>query len=250
MPGAGACALTHPKRSPNGLHNVEFGGPITSRISCHPMTNKDPALQRSIDAMAVPGILVEHRVIASGDEFALLPEEFDAFATSVAKVRRASGAARIVARGLLARLGKAQQAIPRSASGVPVWPSGIVGSLAHDAEIAVAAVAMRSNILSVGVDVEPAVALDPDLLPLVATANERRTEQDYPCHGRLLFAVKEAVYKAVYPLEGTFLDHHDVEVNLASGTATVRNGRIVPFRYCMATHIVTLAFISVPPIGT
>ena len=61
---------------------------------------KDPVLQRAIDAMAVPGILVEHRIIASGDEFALLAEERDAFTTSVTKVRRASGAARIVARDL------------------------------------------------------------------------------------------------------------------------------------------------------
>ena len=56
-----------------------------------------PELQRSIDGMAVPGIFVDHRVIAHGDEFSLLPDELDAFATSVEKVRRASGAARIVA---------------------------------------------------------------------------------------------------------------------------------------------------------
>jgi 4'-phosphopantetheinyl transferase EntD len=59
----------------------------------------------------------------------------------------------------------------------------------------------------------------------------------------LLFSIKEAVYKAVYPLDGVFLDHRDVEVCLASRTAIVRNGRIVNFRYCSAAHIVTLAFI-------
>jgi 4'-phosphopantetheinyl transferase EntD len=213
------------------------------------MLEKDLLLQHSIDAMAVPGILVGHRVIASGDEFALLPEERDAFATSVVKVRRASGAARIVARELLSRLGQEQHAIPKSVSGSPVWPSGVTGSLAHDAEIAVAAVAMQRDVLSVGVDIEPAAALDPELLPIVATANERKAAQRGPCHGRLLFAVKEAVYKAVYPLEGTFLEHHDVEVNLETGTATVQGTRIVPIRFCIATHIVALAFVAVRPIA-
>lgn len=206
-----------------------------------------PELQRSIDGMAVPGIFVDHRVIAHGDEFSLLPDELDAFATSVEKVRRASGAARIVARELLLRLGQQQQAIPKSASGMPIWPSGIVGSLAHESEIAVAALAMRRDYSSLGVDVEPAQALEPDDLKIIATATERQMIQDDPFRGRLLFAIKEAVYKAVYPLDGVFLDHHDVEVSLPSGAATVRGRRVVSFRYCVARHIVVLAFISALP---
>ena len=137
-------------------------------------TARDPLLQRSIDAMAVPGILIDHRLIANGDEFALLPEEFRAYASSVIKVRRASGAARIVARELFLRLGHAQRALPKSASGMPIWPNGIVGSLAHDSEVAVAAMAMRRDFSSLGVDIEPAKALDPELLDLVTTASERQ----------------------------------------------------------------------------
>jgi len=211
------------------------------------MNATNPALQRAIDAMAVPGILVDHRLIADGDELALLPEEMGAFTGSVIKVRRASGAARIVARQLLSRFGHAPRAIPRSTAGMPVWPDGIVGSLAHDAEVAIAAMAARHEFLSVGVDVEPAEPLDPSLLDIVATAKERERAQDDPFHGRLLFSIKEAIYKAVYPLDGTFLDHHDVEVSLSSGTAAVRHGRVVRFRYCVATHILALAFIPARP---
>jgi 4'-phosphopantetheinyl transferase EntD len=207
------------------------------------MTAKSLALQSSIDTMALPGILVAHRVIADGDEFALLPEEFSAFATSVTKVRRASGAARIVARELLRQIGQPRYAISKSASGAPVWPDGIVGSMAHDAEIAVAAIAQRRDLLSVGVDVEPAEPLDPGLLEIVATTNERSIIQSDPNLGRLLFAVKEAVYKAVYPLDGLFLDHHDVEVSLSRRKAAVCNGRVVEFRYCIAPRIIVLAFI-------
>ncbi|MCX7312533.1 MAG: 4'-phosphopantetheinyl transferase superfamily protein [Hyphomicrobiales bacterium] len=208
------------------------------------------SLARAVDAVSIPGIVVEHRLIADGDERALLPEEMPAFAASVTKVRRASGAARIVARQLLARFGQPPQAIPRGTAGMPLWPTGIVGSMAHDDTVAVAAMAARRDFLSVGVDVEPAEPLEPGLLDIVATANERQWAKDDPLAGRLLFAIKEAIYKAVYPLDRIFLDHHDVEVNLTDGTAVVRQGRVVRFRHCAATHMVVLAFIpvaEVPP---
>lgn len=205
------------------------------------------SLRRAIETISVPGILVDHRLIADGDELALLPEERPAFAGSVLKVRRASGAARIVARNLLSRLGQPPSAICKSTGGMPVWPKGIVGSLAHDATIAVAAVAARDAFSGVGVDVEPAEPLDPELLDIVATAPELRRMQDDPFGGRLLFSIKEAIYKAVYPLDGTFLDHHDVEVEIPAGVARIWNGRTVRFRYCADPHIVALAFIAAQP---
>ena len=207
-------------------------------------TTRNLRLERAIETVTMPAILVDHRVIANGDELALLPEELDTFAPGVVKVRRASGAARIVARELLSRLGHAQRTVPKSASGVPIWPAGIVGSLAHDSDVSVAAIASQHEFSSLGVDVEPAQALDSDLLDFVITENERRSIADDPCGGRLLFSIKESVYKAIYPLDGAFLDHQDIEVCLASKTAIVRNGRIVNFRYCIAAHIVALAFIS------
>jgi 4'-phosphopantetheinyl transferase EntD len=203
-------------------------------------------LARAIEAMSVPGILVDHRLIADGDELALLPAEVAAFAGSVLKVRRASGAARIVARMLLSRFGREPHAIPKSTAGMPVWPEGIVGSLAHDAKVAIAAMAAQPEFQSVGIDIEPAEPLAPDLLSIVATAKERDRIEDDPFRGRLLFSIKEAIYKAVYPLDRIFLDHHDVEVNLADGTAVVRHGRVVRFRHCVATHIVVMAFIPAP----
>jgi 4'-phosphopantetheinyl transferase EntD len=204
-------------------------------------------LAHAIEAMSIPGILVDHRLIADGDELALLPAEMAAFAGSVLKVRRASGAARIVARTLLSRFGQAPCAIPKSTAGMPVWPGGIVGSLAHDSKVAIAAMAAQPEFQSVGIDIEPAEPLAPDLLSIVATAKERDRIDDDPFRGRLLFSVKEAIYKAVYPLDRTFLDHHDVEVSLADGAAVIRHERVVRFRHCVAAgHIVTLAFIPAP----
>jgi 4'-phosphopantetheinyl transferase EntD len=204
---------------------------------------RDPSLQSAIDALALPGVLIGHRLITLGDEDALLPQEAHAFVSSVVKVRRASGAARIVARQLLAQLGYAPCALPKAPSGAPIWPAGVVGSLTHDSRVAIAAVGRCRDVAALGIDVEPAEPLPSDLLDLVATPQERLKIADDPYHGRLLFAAKEAVYKAVYPLDQTFLDHHDVQISFAERKATVRNGRIVELRFAISAHLVVLAFL-------
>jgi 4'-phosphopantetheinyl transferase EntD len=169
------------------------------------MTSPNSELHHAIEALNAPGIAIGHRAIRDGDESALLTDERDALARSVPKVRRASGAARDIARALLAGLGQPPRPIVKSPSGMPVWPDGVVGSLAHDAEIAVAAVACRRDFAGVGIDVEPAEPLDPALLAMIATAGEREQIGGDRVLARVLFCIKEAVYKAVYPLDHTFL---------------------------------------------
>jgi len=196
-----------------------------------------------------PGILVECRLIAPGDELALHPEELKAFASSVARVKQASGAARIAGRSLLSRLGFDACAIPKDQSGVPIWPEQIVGSLAHDSRVAIAAVARKISFLGIGVDVEHAGPLENDLVPLVLTNTEHKAMSGDPVLARVTFAIKEAVYKATYPLDRVFLEHHDVEVDLASRTALTRTGMTVCFRYgilrdiATSSHIAALAWI-------
>jgi 4'-phosphopantetheinyl transferase EntD len=205
----------------------------------------DPALQSAIDALSVTGVMIGHRLISPGDEHALAPDEIRGIASSVVGRRRASGAARIVARELLGRLGLGECRLPRASCGAPIWPAGVVGSLAHDRRVAVAAVATSRAIGALGIDVEPAEALPDDLLDIVATPAERLKIGGDPLAGRLLFAAKEAVYKAVYPLDRTFLEHHDVQVDFANRRGIVRNGRAVELRYCMSTHLIVLAFLPV-----
>jgi 4'-phosphopantetheinyl transferase EntD len=201
----------------------------------------DPTLARDIAALAVPGLLIGHRVISPGDENALLDEEAASIASPVIAVRRASGAARIVARALLAQLGYARTAIPRGEGGEPIWPAGISGSIAHDDRIAMAAIGLQRDIRAVGIDVEPAVPLPLEMLELIATPQELRRIADDPLRGKLLFAAKEAVYKAVYPLDRLFLEFGDIEVDLASRTATTRTARAVALRTCVSSHVVVVA---------
>jgi 4'-phosphopantetheinyl transferase EntD len=158
-------------------------------------------------------------------------------------VRRASGAARIIARDLLAKIGLPRCALPRGNGGAPIWPAGIVGSMSHDSRVAVAAVARRRDVSALGIDIEPAEILPSDLLELVATAQERTEIHNDPCRGRLLFAAKEAVYKAVYPLDHTFLEYHDVQIDLSLGRGFVRGGRSVELRFCVSSHLLVVAFL-------
>jgi 4'-phosphopantetheinyl transferase EntD len=207
----------------------------------------DPALESAIERVCLPGILIGHRLISPGDEYALRPDEVSAFASSATKVRRASGAARIVARKLLAQLGHRDCTVPKAPSGAPIWPAGVVGSLAHDDRVAVAAVAKSNMSYALGIDVEPAEILPSELLEIVATPQERLQIRDDPYQGRLLFVAKEAVYKAVFPLDQTFLDHHDVQINFANHNAMLSNGRVVDLRFCIATHLIVLAFLRARP---
>jgi 4'-phosphopantetheinyl transferase EntD len=203
----------------------------------------DSTLQLPADDLASLGIMVGHRLICDGDECALLPEEAAVFAGSVIERRRASGAARILARELLAQLGcSPTTALPKSASGAPIWPTGIIGSLAHDSRFAIAAVGKRDAVAALGIDIEPAEDL-PFELDLIATPRERLAVISNSYSGRLLFTAKEAVYKAVYPLDKVFLEHHDVEIDFDTCKAIVHGRRVLDLRFAISESLVTLAFI-------
>jgi 4'-phosphopantetheinyl transferase EntD len=202
----------------------------------------DPLLQRAIDALALPALLIGHRLISPGDELALLDEERTLMAFPAIDRYRASGAARRVARDLMTPMGCTDLPILRSASGAPIWPAGITGSLAHDDRVAVAAVGLRRELDAVGIDVEAAVPLPPDMLELVARPRERRAIADDPLRGTLLFVAKEAVYKAAYSMDHEFLEFDDIGVDLAGRNATTRAGTTFTLRYCISSHVLVVAW--------
>ena len=175
-------------------------------------------------ALGPLGVLVGVRRIRPGDEAAFVDPDLGRPA-HIAK-RRASGAARLVARDLLTELGAdAAAPLTRSPSGAPEWPAGVIGSLAHDDDFAVAAVARRGLLAGLGVDVEPAEPLPADLVDLVLSAAEQRETKGDRVKQRLVFVAKEAVYKAIHPLDGTPLEYGDIEIALGEGRATLRDGR-------------------------
>jgi len=207
----------------------------------------EKAQLQAMAAMIPSGVRIGCRLIREGDEAHLLPEEARSIPARQPAMRRASGAARWIAHGLLADIGFEDFAILRAPAGDPIWPDGITGSLAHDNEMAVAAVAPVSDIGSLGIDIEPARPLPDDLFALVATGADVADAVDRHLVGRILFSAKEAVYKAVFPLDRQILGYEDITVDLSQGFATTNTGRRARLAYCVAPRVVVLAFVTAPP---
>ena len=188
--------------------------------------------------LAPLGVALVTRIITPGDE-AAFPDPTEPLAR-----RCASGAARLAAREALASLGgPADAALPRSPGRFPIWPAGFVGSLAHDDTLAVAAVARAGDMTALGIDVEPAEPL-PDDVAAIALFGPERGEAD-PGRARLIFAAKEAVYKAINPLDGSPLEYEDIAISLSlPSQARLRDGRTLRLDYARDTRWIVVAMIS------
>lgn len=191
-----------------------------------------------------PSILAECRPIAVDDAAQLTAAEAAALAGSVPSVRQASGAARAIARELFAESGCRDhlELIPQRPNG-PAWPLSHLGSLSHDATVAAAAIAPRHILRGLGIDVEPAEPLPSDIYHLVVSKREDSMIASDLTVARLLFVIKEAVYKATHPLDRIFLEHHDIEVDLVTGIAQTRTGHRVRFVSAMTDRLMAIAAI-------
>jgi len=132
---------------------------------------------------------------------------------------------RACARRALARLGLPALPIAAGARGEPLWPAGIVGSITHCAGLRACAVARARDFRAVGIDAEPHAALPAGVLAVIASPAERRAlaEHEPAIHfDRVLFSVKEALFKACYPLTGRLLGFEDVDVRISSRDGTFR----------------------------
>ncbi|MFJ6321558.1 MULTISPECIES: 4'-phosphopantetheinyl transferase [unclassified Rhizobium] len=206
-----------------------------------PLRQAETALLAEITMLAPSGVGIGCRLIRSGDENLLLQKEARSILSRRLDARRASGAARAIARQLLTNEGIKDAVIERATSGAPLWPAGFVGSLAHDEVVAVAAVGRTTDVLSLGIDVEPAEPLPEDVAAIVRTSDDILAGIDERLASRLLFGVKEAVYKASYPLDGIVLGYEHIAVDLKARNAVTVSGRKVWFSYCLSPRIVVLA---------
>ncbi|PQZ48385.1 4'-phosphopantetheinyl transferase [Ochrobactrum sp. MYb15] len=208
------------------------------------LAHADQALTEALAAVAPRGVSVGCRTIQSGDEALLLAEERQSIQTSYLKRLKASGAVRYIARGLLGERGIDEFPVLRAPTGEPIWPEGIVGSLAHDDDVAVAAVVSAVDFQGLGIDVEPAIPLPADIQSLVRIPTDKiGNEHTSGISDRVLFCAKEAVYKAVYPLDLVILNYEDISVDLTKRYATTTTGRRAELVFCTSPRIVVLAFI-------
>lgn len=148
---------------------------------------------------------------------ALWPAEQAAVAQAVPARRREFAAGRAGARRLLARLGLPPAALPAQPDRSPAWPSGVIGSIGHSAQLCVVAATRLGALLSLGVDVEPDAPLEDELWDTICSPRERAALERLPpaqrgAAARLHFCAKEAVYKCLHPVLRLPLEFHDVEL--------------------------------------
>lgn len=199
----------------------------------------EAALATAMAGMGPPGVALACRRIRPDDENRLLPEEARSISARHPAARRASGAARWAARALFSAHDIADAVILRAASGEPLWPAGFSGSLAHDEQMAVAALA--AGIAALGVDVEPAEPLPQDIAAVVRTQGDVTDGVDPALAGRLLFSAKEAVYKASFPLDRQILGYEHIAIDVPNGRGVTSLGREARLYWRLAPRIVVLA---------
>jgi 4'-phosphopantetheinyl transferase EntD len=160
-----------------------------------------------------------------GDDAAgcLFDEEISLVSTAVAGRRSEFLTARTCARRALQQLGFPAVPIGRGRNREPLWPKNIAGSITHCQGYRAAAVASRSEILSIGIDAEPDCSLPAGLVNRIAFGRERVAvrQLDQRIHwDRLLFSAKESVFKAWFPITNRWIDFEDAEVIFALDTGT------------------------------
>jgi 4'-phosphopantetheinyl transferase EntD len=159
----------------------------------------------------------------------LFPEEAASVERAVEKRRREFVTGRALARRALERLGVSGSVpIGSGERGEPLWPSGVVGSITHCRGYRACAVARAEAIASLGIDAEPNEPLPDGVLPRVASPVEVERLRTGGIAERVLFCAKEAVYKAWFPLAGSWLGFEDVDMTFDAGEQAFRARLLVP----------------------
>ena len=161
---------------------------------------------------------------------ALYPEEERIASGTRAERGREFATGRHCARTALRRIGVPPGPIPSGEAGAPLWPAGVVGSITHCPGYRGAAVARAADLVTIGIDAEPCEALPDGVLRLVSLPQEREQLAELARRSgplpwdKVLFSAKESVYKAWFPLTGTWLGFHDahISVDADNGTFDVR----------------------------
>jgi 4'-phosphopantetheinyl transferase EntD len=166
----------------------------------------------------LPEMTVAAELFGDIHECALFSAEAKLVENAVGKRRREFVSGRACAHRALAALGLPPSPVLAGTRGEPLWPRGVVGSITHCAGYRACAVASAAEVAALGIDAEPHRPLPAGVLAAISSPGERERLRetfatDPPIHwDRLLFCVKEAIYKAWYPRTGAPLGFDDMEI--------------------------------------
>ncbi len=146
---------------------------------------------------------------AAGPE--LFPEEQASLPAAVPARLAEFAAGRQAVRRAMAALGHEGVPVPMGRDRAPIWPPGLSGSISHAGGMAAAV--LRSG-PPLGLDLEADEPLDSGLWPIICSEPELGVlpATDRGLAVRHVFAAKEAVYKAQFPLTGRVIGFDAVAI--------------------------------------
>jgi 4'-phosphopantetheinyl transferase EntD len=173
----------------------------------------------------------------------------ESIGTALPKRALEFAAGRTAARMAMAALNLPAAAIPHGPDRAPIWPQGLHGSLSHSATACLAALTRAPALI--GIDLEPATPLHPDLWQTVLLPSEHSTLSPNPTlTAKLIFTAKEAAYKAQYLRSKTLLGYDAMQITLAPATFTAcfthdvpgfpKNTRLTGHHICAENHFLAL----------
>ena len=188
------------------------------------MIKTDDNLLHRATAALFPSTMAVSLIPLSGFKGGLIGSEVIAVEHAAPVRRREYAAGRTAARSALALLGSPPQPIARGPMGAPHWPNGYVGSITHCADFACAVVGGRSDVAAVGIDAEGAGALEDGLVEMICRPDERLHFSKLPSASfvnwsKLVFSIKEAIYKCSFPLTRSYVDFMELSVRITPDTA-------------------------------
>lgn len=169
-------------------------------------------LQNAITDLFPPGVTVNYSA-SCPPEAELLPAELEYTRNMVASRLQEFCHGRHCARLAMQQLGLPPAAVGKRPDRSPEWPAGVTGTIAHTGSVAAAAVARAEHCVSLGLDIERAGPLEAETARLIV-----RPDEEGGVHGnraRILFSIKESIYKCIHPVVRTYVDFQEMRVDLS-----------------------------------
>lgn len=149
------------------------------------------------------------------------PREEALVERAVDKRKREFRAGRNAAHALFDQLGIAHPDLLKGTQREPAWPQGWVGSISHTQGMCAVLLASTGDASGVGLDVEQATPLNPELRDMICRPEERvqidalrqRLGAGLALE-KLVFSAKESIHKVYFPLNYHTLDFLDARIVL------------------------------------
>lgn len=152
----------------------------------------------------------------------LYKEEQSLISHAIDKRQKDFTAGRLCAKSALAELGVEHFPILMDSKGAPVWPLGVAGSISHAKACCAAVVSIVQKGESIGLDIEEVSRIKESVWDYAFGPIEIEWLKDHSEQSQkfasVMFAAKEAFYKAQYPLTHHWLGFKDVVVSVDPGS--------------------------------